>query len=74
MRRTITISNTVKVSKRHQVVIPVIGRRRLNIRSGDRLIVDIQGGMLILLPQPKRQRVGWVDDPSSLIPHDTIDP
>ena len=57
MRRTMTISNTVKVSKRHQVVIPVRARRRLNIRSGDRLIVDIQGGMLILLPQPKRQRV-----------------
>lgn len=44
---------TVKVSKRYQIAVPASARERLNIQSGDRLIVDIQDGMLILLPEPK---------------------
>jgi len=44
---------TVKVSQRHQIVVPSIAREQLNIRSGDRLLVDIQDGLLILLPQPQ---------------------
>ena len=43
---------TVKVSKRNQIAVPAIARERLNIHSGDRLLVDIQDGMLILLPRP----------------------
>ena len=43
---------TVKVSRRHQISVPRIARDRLNIQSGDRLLVDIQGGLLILIPQP----------------------
>jgi AbrB family looped-hinge helix DNA binding protein len=48
-----TLSNTVKVSKRYQIVVPAIARQTLNIQSGDRLLVDIQDGMLILMPQPE---------------------
>jgi AbrB family looped-hinge helix DNA binding protein len=48
-----TISKTVKVSKRYQIVVPAAAREKLNIQSGDRLIVDIQDGMLILLPEPQ---------------------
>jgi AbrB family looped-hinge helix DNA binding protein len=44
---------SVKVSRRHQIVVPRIARERLNIRSGDRLLVDVQDGLLILLPQPQ---------------------
>ena len=44
--------STVKVSKRYQIAVPAAARQRLGIRSGDRLIVDIQDGMLILLPEP----------------------
>ena len=44
---------TVKVSQRHQIVVPHVARERLNIHSGDRLLVDIQDGLLILLPQPQ---------------------
>ena len=47
------ISNTVKVSKRYQIAVPASARERLNIKSGDRLIFDIQDGMMILLPQPR---------------------
>jgi AbrB family looped-hinge helix DNA binding protein len=44
---------TVKVSRRHQISVPRIARDRLNIQSGDRLLVDIQDGLLILIPQPQ---------------------
>jgi AbrB family looped-hinge helix DNA binding protein len=43
----------VKVSKRHQIALPSEARRQLNIEAGDRLLVDIQDGMLILIPEPE---------------------
>jgi len=48
MARTVT----VKVSKRHQIALPSIARRALNIQPGDRLLVDVQDGVLILVPRP----------------------
>ena len=44
---------SVKVSSRYQISIPRIARERLNIQSGDRLLVDVQDGLLILTPQPQ---------------------
>jgi AbrB family looped-hinge helix DNA binding protein len=44
---------SVKVSSRYQIVVPSTARERLSIRSGDHLLVDIQDGLLILLPQPE---------------------
>ena len=44
---------SVKVSSRYQISVPRIARERLHIQSGDRLLVDIQDGLLILLPQPE---------------------
>ncbi|OQY20813.1 MAG: AbrB family transcriptional regulator [Anaerolineaceae bacterium 4572_32.1] len=44
---------TVKVSSRHQISVPRIARDRLNIQSGDRLLVDVQDGLLILIPHPQ---------------------
>jgi AbrB family looped-hinge helix DNA binding protein len=46
-------SISVKVSKRFQIAVPRAARTQLNIQRGDRLLVDIQDGMLILLPQPQ---------------------
>ena len=43
----------VKVSSRHQIAIPSEARRQLNIQPGDHLLVDVQDGVLILVPQPK---------------------
>jgi len=48
-----TLTKTIKVNKRNQIALPAIARSRLNIQSGDLLIVDIQDGMLILLPKPE---------------------
>lgn len=43
---------TVKVSGRYQISLPSRARQLLNIQAGDRLLVDIQDGLLILIPQP----------------------
>jgi bifunctional DNA-binding transcriptional regulator/antitoxin component of YhaV-PrlF toxin-antitoxin module len=43
---------TVKVSSRHQISLTRRARRALNNRAGDRLIVDIQGNVIVLLRQP----------------------
>ena len=44
---------SVKVSSRYQIALPSAARRRLKIQAGDRLLVDIQDGLLVLIPQPK---------------------
>ena len=48
-----SIKDSVKVSRRHQISLPSRARRTLNIEAGDRLLVDIQDNMIILLPQPE---------------------
>lgn len=45
-------SMSVKVSGRYQISLPSRARQELNIEAGDRLLVDIQDGMIILIPQP----------------------
>jgi AbrB family looped-hinge helix DNA binding protein len=44
---------TVKVSSRNQIAVPRIARDRLDIKSGDRLLVDVQDGLLVLVPEPE---------------------
>jgi AbrB family looped-hinge helix DNA binding protein len=44
---------SVKVSNRYQIAVPQHARKRLNIKSGDRLIVDVQDGLIVLLPEPE---------------------
>ncbi len=44
---------SVKVSSRYQIALPSIARKQLNIQAGDRLLVDIQDGLIILMPQPE---------------------
>jgi AbrB family looped-hinge helix DNA binding protein len=46
-------TETVKVSGRYQISLPSHARRQLGIEAGDRLLVVVQDGMLILLPQPE---------------------
>jgi AbrB family looped-hinge helix DNA binding protein len=47
-------TTSVKVSQRFQIAVPQLARKLLKIQGGDRLLVDIQDGMIILLPQPRR--------------------
>ena len=44
---------TVKVSSRYQISLPSMARKQLNIQAGDHLLVDIQDGIIVLLPQPQ---------------------
>jgi AbrB family looped-hinge helix DNA binding protein len=43
---------SVKVSSRYQIAVPQAARKQLNIQRGDRLLVDIQDNMIVLIPTP----------------------
>jgi AbrB family looped-hinge helix DNA binding protein len=47
------MATTVKVSSRNQIVVPRQAREQLKIKPGDRLIVDVQGDLMVLLLEPK---------------------
>lgn len=47
-------STSVKVSSKYQIAVPQIARKKLNIKKGDRLLVDVQDGVIVLIPEPKR--------------------
>jgi AbrB family looped-hinge helix DNA binding protein len=44
---------TVRVSSKHQIVIPREARRALSLGPGDELLVEIEEGRLVLYPRPK---------------------
>jgi AbrB family looped-hinge helix DNA binding protein len=46
-------AESVKVSGRYQISLPSRARRELGIEAGDRLMVVVQDGMIILMPQPQ---------------------
>jgi AbrB family looped-hinge helix DNA binding protein len=48
------MATTVKVSSKYQIAVPQMARKKLNIKQGDLLIVDVQDGVIVLIPQPKR--------------------
>jgi AbrB family looped-hinge helix DNA binding protein len=48
----VATNRSVKVSSRYQIAVPRHARDRLKIKKGDRLLVDVQDGLLILLPCP----------------------
>ena len=45
-----TTKTTVKVSSRYQIVIPRLAREQLEIEKGDHMLVDVQEGLLVLVP------------------------
>ena len=46
------MASTVKVSSRYQITLPSDARHQLKIEVGDRLLLDVQDGMIILMPRP----------------------
>jgi AbrB family looped-hinge helix DNA binding protein len=57
------------VSTKGQVVLPGPLRRRLDIRAGDPLDANIEGGRIVLTPRRKRgRRVKIVRDPITGLP------
>ena len=47
------MTETVRVSKKYQVVIPKQARDALKIDRGDELVVSIREGQVIMKPKPK---------------------
>jgi AbrB family looped-hinge helix DNA binding protein len=43
----------VKVNAKYQITIPKSVREKLRVKAGDRLLLDVQDGIIILLPEPK---------------------
>jgi len=42
-----------KLSSKNQITLPRDLRVKLNIKAGDHLLLDIQDGMMVLIPQPE---------------------
>jgi len=58
-----------KVSTKGQVVLPGPLRRRLGLRTGDPLDVDIEAGRIVLTPRTKRpRRIRIIADPVTGLP------
>ena len=47
------MTKIVKLSSKYQVVIPREARKKLGLRAGDQLAVEVKGGKVILRPRPK---------------------
>ena len=47
-------TTSVKVSAKYQIAVPQVARKKLNIKKGDRLLVDVQDGVIVLIPEPRR--------------------
>ena len=47
------MTKIVKLSSKYQVVIPKEARKKLGLRAGDQLAVEVEGGKVIVRPRPK---------------------
>lgn len=43
----------VKVSSKNQIALPTDARRKLNIKSGDSLIVEVVGNHIVIMREPE---------------------
>ena len=44
---------TVKISSKHQIVIPREARKQLGLSAGDQLLVEVRNGTLVMRPRPR---------------------
>lgn len=44
----------VKVNAKYQITIPRSVRKKLNIKAGNNILIDVQDGVMVLIPEPKR--------------------
>lgn len=47
------MASRVKVSSKNQIAVPAAVRKRLGIRSGDELLVEVRDGYAILMRAPE---------------------
>ena len=43
----------VRVSRKFQIAVPAEVRRKLDIRAGDTLVIDVQGAHAVLMREPE---------------------
>ncbi len=48
-----SLSTTVKLSRKSQIVIPKEARRRLGLSPGDELVVEVEKDRVVMRPKPK---------------------
>jgi len=46
------MSSSVKMSSKHQIVVPREAREALGLRPGDRLLVTVAGDVIEMRPEP----------------------
>lgn len=46
------MTTQVKVSSKYQIAVPASVRRKLSIKAGDYLLVEVEDGAIILVPKP----------------------
>jgi AbrB family looped-hinge helix DNA binding protein len=64
-----------KVSTKGQVVLPSPLRRRLDVRAGDSLDIEIHAGRIVLTPRKKRRyKAKIIADPVTGLPVLTVGP
>ena len=64
-----------KLSTKGQIVLPGPVRRRLGLRTGDALDVNVEGGRVVLTPrQPRKSKAKIITDPVSGSPVITLGP
>lgn len=49
----------VTVSSKGQVVIPQVVRKKLNLRQGTRVQLEVREGVVELRPLPREKRLDW---------------
>ena len=47
-------ATVVKVDTKYQITVPKSVREKLKVKAGDRLLLDVQDGRMILIPEPRR--------------------
>ena len=47
------MTTRVKVSSKNQIAIPAAIRKKLRIKEGDHLLVDLREGSVVLIPEPR---------------------
>jgi len=43
----------IKVNSQNQITLPKSTHEKLNIKAGDSVLVDVQDGIMVLIPRPK---------------------
>jgi len=47
------MGGTVRLSAKHQIVIPRAVRQQLGLAAGDGLLVEVRGSTIVLVPRPR---------------------